>query len=129
MIYNPSAMENKKRVLVVDDEPAILRFVSTSLGLAGFDVITTSSGEEAINLVKSQNLDIMLIDVFMQPMTGFDVLQQLRTFSKIPIIVFTARKEIGEQAIKEGANGYIAKPFMPADLIKKIQDILGIKAA
>jgi len=117
-------MVDKKRILVVDDEPGILRFVSTSLGLAGYDVLTTTSGEEALQLARSQRPDIMLLDVLMQPLTGFDVLDRLRTFSKMPVLVFTARKDIAERAIKEGANGYITKPFVPNELVKKIQEVL-----
>jgi two-component system KDP operon response regulator KdpE len=83
-------MDTKKRVLVVDDEPGILRFVSTTLKIAGFDVIVTASGEEALQLAQSQTPDIVLLDVLMQPLTGFDVLQRLRAFSQVPVIVFTA---------------------------------------
>ena len=117
-------METKKRVLVVDDEPGILNFVRVNLRLAGFDVITTTSGEEALQLAQSQKPDIMLLDILMQPLTGFDVLERLRAFSQIPVIVFTARREIADMALKEGANGYITKPFVPNELVKKIQAIL-----
>jgi DNA-binding response OmpR family regulator len=120
-------MNAKKKVLVVDDEPGILRFVSTSLTLAGYDVATTGSGEEALELVKSQNPDIVLLDILMHPVNGFDVLEQLRTFSRVPVVVFTAQREIAEKALKEGANAYIMKPFVPGDLVKKIQSTLLIK--
>jgi DNA-binding response OmpR family regulator len=113
-------MTAKKRVLVVDDEPGIRRFVSTSLGLAGFDVTTTGSGEEALKLAETQNPDIILLDILMQPLSGFDVLERLRKFSQVPVIVFTARKEIADLAMKEGANGFIMKPFIPDELVKKI---------
>jgi len=117
-------MKVKQRVLVVDDEPGVIRFIKISLALAGYDVISTTNGEEALPLVKSQKPDIMLLDVFMTPITGFDILVELRTFSQLPVIVFTARNNIGKTAIDEGANGFIAKPFKPDELIKKIQEIL-----
>ncbi len=117
-------MSAKKRVLVVDDEPGILSFVRVNLGLAGYDVITTVSGEEALRLARSRRPDIMLLDILMQPITGFDVLRGLRAFSQMPVIVFTARREIAEMAMKEGANGYITKPFVPDDLVKKIKAVL-----
>ncbi len=119
--------ENSKQVLVVDDEPGILRFVRTSLTLAGYTVIITTSGEEAVELVRTQKPDIMLLDILMSPVTGFDVLAHVRSFSKVPIIIFTARQEIVDLALKEGADDYISKPFKPEDLIKKIQNVLGSK--
>ncbi|MBI2873231.1 MAG: response regulator [Chloroflexi bacterium] len=75
-------MDARKRVLVVDDEPDILRVASTILGLAGYDVTTTTSGEEALLLAQSNKPDVMLLDLLMQPLTGFDVLDKLRVFSQ-----------------------------------------------
>lgn len=120
-------MQNKQRVLVVDDEPGVIRFVKINLALAGYEVISTTSGEEALPLIKSKKPDILLLDVFMTPITGFEILVELRTFSQLPVIVFTARNDVGKTAIKEGANGFIAKPFKPGDLIKKIREILKTK--
>lgn len=117
-------METKKRVLVVDDEPGVIRFVKINLALAGYEVITTTSGEQALPLIKSKKPDIILLDVLMTPISGFDILVELRTFSQLPVIVFTARNDIGKMAMKEGANGFIAKPFKPDELIKKIRGIL-----
>ena len=117
-------MEAKQRVMVVDDEPGVIRFVKINLALAGYDVITTTSGEEALPLIKSEKPDIVLLDVFMTPITGFDILMDLRTFSQVPVIVFTARNDIGKTAIEEGANAFIAKPFRPEELVKKIREIL-----
>lgn len=117
-------METKRKVLVVDDEPGILRFVSASLTLQGYEVITTTSGEEALGLARTHNPDIMLLDILMVPLTGFDVLEKLRTFSQVPVIVFTARSFIGDQAIKLGANGFIAKPFRPDELARKVKETL-----
>jgi len=115
---------DKKRVLVVDDEPGILHFVRVNLTLAGYDVITTASGQEALELVKSKKPDIMLLDVLMAPMSGFDVLSQLRVFSRMPVIVFTGRDDITSRALRAGADDYLAKPFRPDDLTKKISEIL-----
>jgi DNA-binding response OmpR family regulator len=117
-------MRAKQRVLVVDDEPGVIRFVKINLTLAGYEVITTTSGEEVLSLIESMKPDIMLLDVFMTPITGFDILVELRTFSQLPVIVFTARNDIGKTAIQEGANGFISKPFKPEELINKIREIL-----
>ena len=117
-------MNNKRRVLVVDDEPGILKVVSVSLTVAGYDVITTNSGEEALKLVKEANPDIMLLDIVMEPVSGIDVLLRLRHSPHIPVIVFTAQKVIAEAAFSAGAKGYISKPFTPDELVKKIEEIL-----
>jgi len=117
-------MVKRKRVLVVDDEPGVLRFVQISLDKAGYDVTTTSSGEEALSLARSAEPDIMVIDILMTPMDGFELLDKLRQFSQVPVIVFTASNYISNQAMKLGANGHIAKPFRPAELSKKIEEIL-----
>ncbi len=111
--------------MVVDDEKGILHFVRVHLTSLGYDVITTADSGEALNLLKSQKPDIVLLDILMSPLNGFDILSQLRTFSRVPVIVFTGRHDIGAKALKEGANGYIGKPFRPEDLTRKIERTLG----
>jgi DNA-binding response OmpR family regulator len=125
--YKIFNMEAKQRVLVIDDEPGVIRFVKINLALAGYEVITATSGEEALPLVESMKPDIMLLDILMTPISGFDILVELRMFSQLPVIVFTARNDIGNMAMKEGANGFIAKPFKPDELIGKIREILNKK--
>lgn len=117
-------MGKRKSVLIVDDEPGVLSFVEISMDKAGYDVITTSSGEEALLLARSAKPDIMVIDILMTPMDGFELLDKLRKFSQVPVIVFTASDLITNQAIKLGANGFIAKPFQPTELSKKIEEII-----
>jgi len=120
-----TAVNSKKRVLVVDDEAGILRFVRISLSAAGYEVITASGGEEALQLVESQKPDIMLLDIVMEPVSGIDVLFRLRRASnKIPVIVFTAQNFIAESALSIGAKGYISKPIMPDQLVRKIEETL-----
>jgi DNA-binding response OmpR family regulator len=116
---------SNNRVLVIDDEVGILRFVKISLSLAGYDVITATSGEAGLKLVESAKPDIILLDILMTPMTGFEVLEKLRGFSQIPVLVFTARGDSGKRALEVGANEFIAKPFLPEQLIKKIREIIG----
>ena len=113
-----------RRVLVVDDEPGVLRFVKASLAMSGYDVLTTTSGEESLQLARTENPDIILLDILMSPLTGFDVLVRLREFSEVPVIVFTARSDIARLALEQGANGFISKPFKPADLAARIDGVL-----
>ena len=117
-------MAEKKKVLVVDDEPRILRFVTAGLTLDGYTVLSTASGAEALRLVKSEKPDIIILDAVMAPMSGFDILDKLRTFSKVPVILCTARSFMAEEASKRGADGYLSKPFIPEELVKKIDEVL-----
>ncbi len=119
--------ERKSRsihVLVVDDEPGILSFVSKSLSLAGYEVTATDDGEEASDLVKSTNPDVVLLDVLMSPVSGFDVAKRIRAISEVPIIVFTARADLWEMAKEAGATTSLSKPFKPRELIAKIEEVL-----
>ena len=111
-------------MLVVDDEAGILRFVRTILELSGYEVFTTTNGEEAVNLARSQPVDVVILDVLMQPVSGFEVLEKLRSFSQTPVIMFTAQREISDMALKVGANGYLEKPFKPEQLTQKIREVL-----
>ena len=118
-------METKKRVLIVDDEPQIGKIFGLKLKLAGYEVGSTTSGREAIDLVRTQKFDVMLLDVLIPEVTGLDVLEAVREFSQIPIIIFTARTDIFEIAKRIGANDYISKPIDPDLLVEKIKNILG----
>ncbi|MBI4283948.1 MAG: response regulator [Chloroflexi bacterium] len=117
-------MATKKRVLVVDDEPGIGNVLRIKLGLSGYDVITTTSGAEAIELIRSQKPDIVLLDIIMPDVDGLAVLEQVRPFSSVPIIAFSARREATESALKIGATDSIAKPFDPDQLVRKIESVL-----
>jgi two-component system OmpR family response regulator len=92
----------KTRVLVVDDEPRILKFVSLSLKACGFEVLVASGGEEALQIYDAERLDLMILDVFMPGLDGFGVLQKLREQERItgsphlPVIVFSARSSVAE---------------------------------
>lgn len=114
----------KKRVLVVDDEPGIGIVLRIKLRLSGFEVTTTTSGAEAIELVRTHEPDVMLVDILMPDVTGMDVIDRVRLFSQVPIIVFTAKPDIAAFAMDLGANDYIAKPFDPEQIVKKIKAVL-----
>jgi len=114
----------KKRILIVDDEPAIGNFLRIKLRLSGYDVITTTSGAEAVEIVRTQEPDVILLDVLMPDVTGMDVLERIRAFSKVPVIIFTGRSEIAQIATKLGAIDYISKPFDPDVIVEKIRSVL-----
>ena len=114
----------KKRVLLVDDERAILKVLSIKLRISGYDVVTASSGKEALDVISSACPDVMLLDVVMPGMDGFEVLEKLRTSSELPIIVFSARPENAQKALSLGANDFLAKPLDVDDMIKRIEQLL-----
>jgi len=109
---------------VVDDEPRILTFIRVKMALAGYDVITTTMGQEAPELVRSQKPDVLLLDVLLGSVSGLDVLDRIRTFSQIPVIILTGKSFIADEALRLGANDYIAKPFDPEKLVEKVRNIL-----
>jgi CheY-like chemotaxis protein len=115
------------RVLIVDDEPRILRFVSLSLVAEGYEVMTASSGSQALELVTSQQPDIMVLDIKMPRMNGFQVLEKLRSFSRMPVIAFSTESFFSRKALDVGANDFLEKPFMPEYLVGKIETVLGHK--
>ena len=119
--------EKRQCVLVVDDHPKVLRFVEIDLKLRGFKVITTTSGEEALELVKSAKPDIMLLDIIMPGIDGFAVLKELRTFTKLPVIAFSASPGNHDEALLLGASDFMYKPFDPDDMVRKIKALLSSK--
>jgi len=117
--------EGKKlRVLVVDDQRKVLRFLEIDLRFHGFEVITTTSGKEALELVESINPDIMLLDIVMPGMDGFEVLNQLRAFSQVPVIAFSASITNHDEAMQLGANAFISKPFKVEAMLDSINQLL-----
>jgi len=114
----------RPKVLVVDDEARILRFVQTSLTLAGYDAVTTTSGEEALKLAQTKEPDLIVLDVVMTPLDGFTVLERLRRFCTAPVIIFTASKQAADVAISRGANDVLIKPFRPDELIEMIRSLI-----
>jgi two-component system, OmpR family, KDP operon response regulator KdpE len=118
-------VDTNKCVLVVDDEPGICRVLRIKLRLCGFDVITTTTGAEATELVRTRNPDIVLLDMLMPNVTGVDVLNSVRAFSRVPVIMFTGRPEIADFVRKLGANDCVGKPFNPDALVDRIRLVLG----
>jgi len=118
----------KRKILIVDDEPALVKVVSIKLRVSGYEVITALNGHEALSLIKSEKPDIVLLDVIMPGMDGFEVLQKLRVFSKLPVIIVSARPEYSKQAINLGANAFVSKPFDIDELLKKIEQFLNLKS-
>ena len=114
-------MTEKKRVLLVDDQAGILKVLRIQLKMHGFDVATASTGTEAIEMVREQEPDVILLDILLPDINGFDVLARVKEFSQVPIITFTANPSMAQKAITMGAVDSISKPFDVDRLSEKIK--------
>ncbi len=126
---NPRQSVNKqrkgKRILVVDDEPRMIGFIRMNLELEDHHVIEAHSGLEALDAVRTQLPDLVLLDVMMPELDGFETLRMLREFSEIPVIMLTAKGEENDKVygLELGADDYITKPFGPRELSSRIKAI------
>lgn len=111
------------RILAVDDEPEIIRFLTVALSAAGYEVISADSGREAIRLVASRAPDILVLDLGLPDMDGKAVIEAVRAFSKLPILVLSARDREAEKiaALDLGADDYIEKPFGIGELMARLR--------
>lgn len=114
-----------KRILVVDDEPRMIGFIRMNLELEDHLVIEAHSGVEALDAIRTQLPDLVLLDVMMPELDGFETLRMLREFSDIPVIMLTAKGEENDKVygLELGADDYITKPFGPRELSSRIKAI------
>lgn len=115
-----------KRVLVVDDEKLIVKGIRFSLEQDGMQVDCAYDGEEALRLAKEREYDIILLDVMLPKLTGFEVCQQIREFSNVPIVMLTAKGEDMDKilGLEYGADDYITKPFNILEVKARIKAII-----
>jgi DNA-binding response OmpR family regulator len=113
------------RVLVVDDEQRILNFLNSKLRASGYEVLTASNGAEALEQVQAQEPDLVVLDVMMPKMDGFETLRELRSFSPVPVIVLSAKGTNADKVkgLDMGADDYLAKPFSPDELVARIEAV------
>lgn len=114
------------RVLVVDDEKLIVKGIRYSLEQDGMDVDSAYDGEEALELARANKYDIILLDIMLPEMTGYEVCQNIRGFSDVPIIMLTAKSDDMDKilGLEYGADDYITKPFNILELKARIKAIL-----
>ncbi len=116
------------RVLIVDDEPDVSRLIAVSFGMQqpNWDVLTASDGEEALDLVERMTPDVVLLDVGLPDMEGFEVLQQIRLFSDIPVIMLTVQDdELSKvRGLELGADDYVTKPFGHLELMARVRAVI-----
>lgn len=123
-------MNKKKVIMVVDDEPDIVKIVKISMNLANFDCIECYSGEECLEKLKSGAMpDLILLDIMMPGISGYEVCKNIKenkTWEKIKVVMLTAKGQKGdaEEGLKVGADDYIIKPFDPYEMIEMVKEIL-----
>src|ERR1041384_1283885 len=117
--------DNTTRVLVVDDEQAIRRYLRASLGAHGYDLFEAASGREALEMVPIARPDMMILDLGLPDLDGVDVTRSLREWSQIPIIILSVRNQESDKvaALDAGADDYITKPFGASELLARIREI------
>ena len=115
------------KILVVDDEVRMRKLVKDFLSIKGFTVLEAGDGEEAVDLFFAQkDISLIILDVMMPKMDGWEVLKTIRKYSKIPVIMLTARSEERDelQGFSLGVDEYISKPFSPKILVARVEAIL-----
>ena len=121
-----SFLQNKK-LLLVDDEPELLKMVTSILSDDGFgNIVTAASVKEGISAIQSEKPDLAILDVMLPDGDGFSLMQQIRTFSDVPVIFLTAKDEAVDRlsGLGLGADDYIVKPFLPQELLFRIYAVL-----
>lgn len=117
------------KILIVDDEPAILQLLKARLEANGFETITGANGEEALAKAKEEKPNLIVLDVMMPPPNGFQVCRMLKddeSFKHIPIILLTTKATSSDQfwGVEAGADAYVTKPYNSEDLLGKINSLL-----
>jgi DNA-binding response OmpR family regulator len=117
---------DRRRILVVDDEERMVRFIRLNLEHDGFQVSEAFNGKEAIQKIRDVTPDLILLDVMMPDLDGFEVLETVREVSNVPVIMLTAKGEEDDRVrgLELGADDYITKPFSPRELVSRVKAVL-----
>ena len=119
------------RILIVDDEPEIVRLVVDYLSAAGFTTSTAANGNDALMRAQTEPPDLVILDLGLPGLDGLDVTRTLRRTSEVPIIMLTARDDETDKLIglELGADDYVTKPFSPRELVARVRAVLRRRAA
>jgi DNA-binding response OmpR family regulator len=114
------------KILVVDDEPNIREVVSLYLRRHGHDVVSATDGEEALEVFRESEPDLVVLDLMLPKVSGLEVCRRMRTDRRVPLIMLTARGEEGERIVglSLGADDYVVKPFSPRELAARVSAVL-----
>jgi len=116
------------RALIIDDDPDLLRLVRRTLEFtAGWRVVTAGSGTAGIELARSATLDVILVDVMMPEIDGYEVCRRLKAdaaTARVPIVLLTARRDLNQARLADtGAAGVVLKPFQPEELARQVREL------
>ncbi len=119
-----------KKILLVDDEPYIIKSLSFVLEKKGYNVLCANNGDDALDKIKSYRPDLVLLDVMMPKKSGYDVCLEIRKyqeFKDLYIIMLTAKSQDAdkEKGLRAGANEYLTKPFSPVKMLQRLEEIFG----
>ena len=119
-----------KKILVVDDEPNIVRSLAYILKKEGYDVSTAKDGEQARDMVRDSKPHFMILDVMMPRKSGYDVCEEVKSdpdLRDIHVMMLTAKGQVGDREIglSKGADEYLTKPFSPRLILNKVEELLG----
>ncbi|MBI4342525.1 MAG: response regulator [Candidatus Omnitrophica bacterium] len=122
-------MAEKHRILLVDDEPSIVKMVGKRLEVEGFDVVIAMDGQEGLNKAQTEQPDLIVLDLMLPKLNGYEVctmLKQDARYQKIPVVLFTAKAQEKDEKLGMdcGANAYVRKPFRAQELLDKIRSLL-----
>ena len=122
----PEDQFKNRLILVVDDEERMARFIRLNLEQDGFQVIEAYRGMQAIQALRDSLPDLVILDVMMPDIDGFEVLKMIREISSIPVIMLTAKAEEDDrvQGLELGADDYVTKPFSPRELVSRVRAVL-----
>jgi two-component system KDP operon response regulator KdpE len=116
---------DKFTILLVDDEERIVNFLKAKLKIAGYDILVATNGSEALEQFKTHQPDLVILDLIMPAMDGFEVLKELRSFSSVPVIILSAKRADVDKikGLHLGADDYLPKPFNPDELLARIEAV------
>ena len=119
-------MPDKKRILIVDDEKQLVSLVKLHMEMAGYEVLSANDGEKAMLIIKEERPDLIILDLMIPKIDGWEVCKRLRTVGDIPVIMLTARTDTDDKlkGFECGADDYVTKPFSPRELVARVKRVL-----
>jgi two-component system KDP operon response regulator KdpE len=117
---------HRRKILVVDDEPRMIKFIRLNLEHDGFEVYEATTGPQALEKMRDRLPDLILLDVMMPDLDGFETLRLVREISTVPVIMLTAKGEEDDRVrgLELGADDYVTKPFSPRELVSRVRAVL-----